>query len=172
MPYEVEMKAWIDDWHSVERRLRDACVFERSFRKEDRYYSANDSTFRLRLDDGAATVTYKEKSIRGGVEFNLEREFAVDDPDAFVDLVVRLGCREQHAKVKEGLHFVRDDLTVELVRVEGLGDFLEVEYLHPDDDEQRHEDAARRIRAFIEQLGVDPTRIEGRPYVELLQRAR
>lgn len=172
MAYETEMKAWIDDWTPVERYLRETCTFERSFRKEDRYYETNGSTFRLRVDGSKAYVTYKDKTVSSGTEFNMEREFGVDDADAFVDLAEHIGCDEVFAKVKNGLHFAHGDLTVELVHVEGLGDFLEVEFVHTDDDSERHTDAAHRIRAFLRDAGVDPTRIEPEPYMKLLREVR
>ena len=86
------------------------------------------------------------------MERNLEREFGVDDAEAFIDLVTSFGCRETFAKVKAGLRFTHDGLTVELARVEGLGDFLEVECVVEDESERDatgeaalHRDTAARI---------------------------
>ena len=172
MAYETEMKAWVDDWEAVERYLRGHCVFERRFRKEDRYFSLGKRLFRIRADGRKAYVTFKEKSVRDGTEFNMEREFGVDDADAFGDLAAWLGCRESFAKAKEGLHFVHGDLTVELVHVEELGDFLEVEYVHDDNDADRHADAASRIRTFLAEAGIDERRIEAQPYMKLLREVR
>lgn len=178
MAYEIEMKAWVDDWAAVERALRDRCTFERSFRKDDRYFAPPDGEglFRVRIDAGApgnhgpGYVTYKEKEVRDGVEVNLEREFGVDDAEAFVEFVTSFRCRETFAKVKEGLHFSHDGLTVELVRVEGLGDFLEVECVVADDG--GHHETAERIRAFVRELGIADERIESRPYMKLLRERR
>ncbi|MFW5744350.1 MAG: hypothetical protein ACOC2D_13830 [Spirochaetota bacterium] len=190
MAYEIEMKAWVDDWPAVERALRDRCTFERSFRKDDRYFAPPDGEglFRVRIDgrpaargEGSARrayVTYKEKEVRDGVEVNLEREFGVDDAEAFVEFVTSFRCRETFAKVKEGLHFSHDGLTVELVHVEGLGDFLEVECVLADDgggagpDGGGHDETAERIRALVRELGVDDERIEARPYMKLLRERR
>lgn len=178
MAYEVEMKAWAGDWERLERWLRDHAVFERSFRKEDRYFRSQGRTrapgqvFRLRVDDGGACVTFKEKSVREGMELNMEREFSVDDAAAFLELTDRLGCREEFAKVKEGLHFDYDGLTVELVHVHELGDFLEVEVVHEEADGEVHADAASRIRAFFAEAGIPDERIEPRPYMQLLRERR
>ncbi|MFW5684917.1 MAG: class IV adenylate cyclase [Spirochaetota bacterium] len=176
MAYEVEMKAWVDDWERVERYLRSACEFERSFRKEDRYYShesaADGFLFRVRIDPPRAYVTFKEKRVRGGAEVNLEREFTVDDASAFVELQERLGAVEAFAKVKEGLHFRFDGLTVELVHVHELGDFLEIEFVHDDDDDELHDAAVARIRRFLDAAGIAEDRVEPRPYMKLLRDAR
>lgn len=180
MGYEVEMKAWVDDWGAVEAHLRATCAFERGFEKSDRYFrcdgpsgpAAPGQVFRVRVDDGRATVTFKEKRIAAGVEFNREREFGVDDPDAFLELLGRVGCRQVFTKKKRGLHFHRDGLVIELCSVEDLGDFLEVEWLHEHDDETAHGEAATRIRELILGAGIPPERIEDRPYMKMLREVR
>lgn len=182
MAYEVEMKAWVHDWERLEGWLRERCRFERSFRKEDRYFRApqracedlpeETQLFRLRMDDGGACVTFKEKSVLEGMERNLEREFSVNDATAFLELMDRMGCREEFAKVKEGLHFSSGDLTVELVHVHELGDFLEVEFVHEEADDELHAHAASRIRTFFSEAGIPPDRIEPRPYMQMLRETR
>ncbi|MFW5743550.1 MAG: CYTH domain-containing protein [Spirochaetota bacterium] len=192
MAYEIEMKAWVLDWEALEATLRDRCTFERLFRKEDRYFATPDGEglVRVRIDAApgsagralgggscGAYVTSKEKHVHEGMERNLEREFGVDDAEAFIDLVTSFGCRETFAKTKAGLRFTRDGLTVELARVQGLGDFLEVECVVADDnaaegDAARHREAAARIRAFFSELGVPDERIEPRPYMQLLRERR
>ena len=175
MKYEVELKAWIDDWDAVEGRLHEECLLIREFRKVDRYFSMSgrserETSFRIRLDNGGAVVTFKDKSLRDRVEFNEEREFTVDDADAFVELVERTGCRQYAAKVKEGLEFRYGGLTVELVRLEGLGEFIEIEVMEESARAEVHERAAARIRSFLDLVGIDPSRIEERSYVSLLGR--
>lgn len=177
MKYEVELKAWIDDWAEVEARLHEECLFIRDFRKSDRYFSKTGepdrtTSFRVRLDNGGAVVTFKDKNLRDRVEYNREREFTVDDADAFVELVEREGCRQFAAKVKEGLEFRYGGLTVELVRVEGLGSFIEIEVMEESARAELHERAAQRIRGFLELIGISPERIEERSYVSLLGREK
>ncbi len=176
MPYEVEMKAWVDDWAVVEARVRELCVFERSFRKEDRYFrktgeasGEHQRLFRVRIDGETAYVTFKDKSVNDDAEINFEREFTVDDAAGFLELTERFGCEQSFAKVKEGLHFTRDGLTVELVHVHELGDFLEVEFVHGDSSADVHAAAVERIRSFIAAVGIESGRTEGRPYMQLLR---
>jgi adenylate cyclase class 2 len=175
MNYEVELKAWVDDWESILAKLRELCLFIREFRKTDRYFSragAGDrsTSFRLRTDNGGATVTFKEKVYRDRMEFNREREFTVDDASAFAELVERAGCRQHARKTKEGYQFAYGGLTVELVRVSDVGEFVEIELMEESDDSAAHERAARRVRAFLETLGITEERIEGRSYMSLLGR--
>ncbi len=184
MAYEVEMKAWVDDWKALEATLRERSGFRRSFRKEDRYYRMDvernedatlkraDPGFRIRMEGERACVTFKRKSRRGSAEVNLEREFRVDDTRAFLDLMMRTGYFQEFAKVKEGLRFEHDGLVAELAHVEELGDFLEVESIGANDDEAAHATAVRRITAFMTDCGIGSDRIEERPYMTLLRTAR
>ncbi len=189
MAYEVEMKAWVDDWDAMEARLRGMCRFIRDFRKDDRYYLVNpepatepgdgasgagrsERGFRVRVDAGRACVTFKRKERHRRAEINMEREFEVDDVEAFNELMRRIGLEPQFTKVKEGLEFEHDGLVIELVHVRELGDFLEVECVDERDDASAHQAAAQRIEGFFTRCGVDPERIETAPYMKLLRRIR
>jgi predicted adenylyl cyclase CyaB len=174
MRYEIELKAWVEDWAALETRLRATCEFVREFRKSDRYFRSpagaeRDTSFRLRRDNGAAVVTFKEKRPRDGIEYNLEREFSVDDAETFLELVERIDCTEYASKIKTGLEFRSDGMTIELVRVDGLGSFLEIEIIEHTSDTVAHERAAMKIRTFLRTTGIDEDRIEARSYVDLLR---
>lgn len=177
MPYEIELKARIDDWRGVEARVRTLCTWVREFRKEDRYFRRSESSevetaFRLRLDGPSAVGNFKEKRERDGVEYNREREFHVDDADAFLELIGRIGCEQYAAKVKTGLEFRHGRITVELVHVDDLGDFLELEVLEPAPDYEAHARAAAEIRTLLERVGISVASIEPGSYVDLLRRKK
>lgn len=98
--------------------------------------------FRIRIDDGSAMCTFKDRTLSNGMEVNREVEFALTDVEAFLELVKRLGCRLFSCKVKDGKRYHHDrcdgtTLTVELSLIEGLGVFLEVERVV--DDSERAE---------------------------------
>ncbi len=174
MRYEIELKAWVEDWDALETRLRATCEFIREFHKSDRYFrrpadAERDTSFRLRRDNDGAVVTFKEKRPRDGVEYNRERESGVDDADVFLELVERVGCIEYASKIKNGLEFRSDGMTVELVRVKGLGSFLEIEIIEHTSDASVHEQAALKIRAFLGRTGISEGQIEERSYVDLLR---
>ena len=174
MKYEVELKARVADWDAIEAKLRETCEFIREFQKSDRYFRSpvgteQDTSFRLRRDNDGVVVTFKEKRPRNGVEYNREREFSVDDAEVFLELVERIGCVEYASKIKTGLEFRFDGMTVELVRIDGLGSFLEIEIIEHTLNTAVHEQAALRIRSFLRTTGISEDRIEERSYVSLLR---
>lgn len=176
--YEVELKAWVDDSERVRARLQGHCSFRREYEKRDRYFKAPAAAadpawvprqFRLRRDADSLVCTYKEKTVADGVEVNLEREFDVSDEEAFVGLIERLGCTPLVDKHKRGRQYEYHGLTVELSEVAGLGTFLEIERLVPDDaDEAARDAAAAEVRAALESFGVSAGAIEERPYTRML----
>ena len=175
MGYEIELKAWVSDRDTLEKWLRETCEFVRSFRKSDRYFRTRtgttpDTAFRLRVDGDAAVVTFKDKRPRAGMEFNREREFAVDDARAFLELIARVDCVEYATKVKTGLEFRSGGMTVELTTVDGLGKFLEIEIIESSAETSVHEAAAQKIRAFLATTGISEEMIEPQSYVNLLRR--
>jgi predicted adenylyl cyclase CyaB len=183
MAIEVEIKAYVDDRPALERLLEERCRRLREFIKEDRYFTgASGSThndFRLRIDEETATVTFKKKRLVGGGEANDEREFHVDNPQAFVELAQRVGCSEYLRKRKRGVAFACREadepaVHVELTEVDSLGTFLELEVVLDNVGDGEHADAVisqwhARLRSLMVELGVDPGRIEPRTYSALLE---
>jgi predicted adenylyl cyclase CyaB len=59
---------------------------------------------------------------------------------------------------------------VELNRIEGLGEFVEIEALLPAGaDAESLARARARVREVLAQLGIEASRIEPRPYMDLLR---
>src|SRR5437870_4161028 len=137
---EVEVKAWADleaaraRLEALGRRAVEISV------KEDLYFCApeadprtcdatRDRIVRVRVKDGAAVVTAKRRSVVGGVETNEEIELEVD-PRPFRALLDYMGYRPFLEKRKETRSYAwAPGTNVELNRVAGLGDFVEVETL-------------------------------------------
>lgn len=189
---EIELKAHVADRAAVEAAIASFAVLEGPVDKLDAYWHGPDwrlargkKGFRVRAEDGRSVVTFKNKRSEGGIEINREREFEVSDPEAFVEFAQRLGCEPFYTKRKRGLRYSVDPCeraqggqdacsgaaTIELVEVEGLGDFIEIEVLLPDEDPAAVALAQGEIRGFLARAGVGPEAIEPRYYSELLMAA-
>jgi predicted adenylyl cyclase CyaB len=179
---EVELKARVRDRAAVETALRNFAVYVGEIDKRDIYWRAPSSdagvpnrTFRVRYESGACVVTFKHKSVEGGAEINIEREFGVSDPDVFAEFAQRLGCELWYEKRKRGLKFETvskyaydGKALLEIVDVENLGCFIEIEELLHEDRKSLVEDALSEISGLLARTGLSETDIESRYYSELL----
>ncbi len=116
MAFEIELKVRLDDCGPVKGRLYSIGEYRGSYTKSDAYWFPEQAGklpegIRIRREivcaaDGTeretVTVTYKNKTISGGIEVNDERELTVSDAAVFEELLVRLGLRRTVCKEKRG----------------------------------------------------------------------
>ncbi len=176
MSFEVELKAWVDDPVSIEKKLIDNYDFRGSCIKRDTYYITSDKNkkFRLRIQENASggskkfIVTIKDKKIKEGMEENKETEFSVSDDKSFISFIEKLDCRVFSKKTKYCKLFMSGKYTIELNNVESLGYFIEIERLL----EERNSGLISRVRKdildIIDKLGIAKSRIESRTYNAML----
>ncbi|MDR2536703.1 MAG: CYTH domain-containing protein [Treponema sp.] len=194
MAIEIEVKAWVDTPESLKQRIDAIARFTGVFDKTDAYwYSASCIAFpasgvRVRKEvmmDGCGDIrngvqitriTYKTKEVRDNIEVNHEREFTVSDGAAFEELLTTLNLIPIKRKHKTGWAWVydkdaltiKDGITVELVLLEQLGYFIELEILANNDAPDTVALARQRLLALLDLLGIARNRIESRYYTELL----
>jgi adenylate cyclase class 2 len=175
MAVEIELKARIDNFEPLREKLSQKGVFLREFNKHDTYW-ANKEAFRIRIrrDNSKTFVTYKQKRILGKIEVNQEKEFEVSDAEEFERILDILGMIRDFKKEKRGWAWEipsGTDLPVlaELSDVKGLGCFLELEILAPNDDPVTIEKSRKRLFALLDDLGIPPGMVEPRSYMALLK---
>jgi adenylate cyclase, class 2 len=172
---EVELKAHIEDKAAVERRLASFAKFLRPVDKRDSYWHGPDwkrergsKGFRVRSEGSALIVTFKTKRMEGGVEVNREREFGISDAEAFREFVERIGCEPYYRKHKTGVAYRYDGMMLELLDVEGVGVFLEIERLLDSDAPETISKARKDVHAALALAGIPESAIEPRTYSELI----
>jgi predicted adenylyl cyclase CyaB len=185
---EVELKARLRDRSATEAAVAAFARPAGRVEKSDAYWHGPDwrlnrgaKGFRIRCEGGSSIVTFKAKRSEGGIEVNRESEFEISDPEAFHEFIVRLGCEPFFGKRKSGLAFKAggsgaepewpNEATIEIVEVQGLGDFIEIEVLLEDEDPAKIALAQGEIRALLARAGVSDSDIESRFYSELLMEA-
>lgn len=173
--FEMELKAHVQEPEKVRERVAGFATYVRDFDKSDSYwhgpqwrFARGTKGFRLRSDGQRCIVTFKVKRNEGGIEINQETEFDVSDPQGFTALVERIGCEPFYRKHKIGSAYTYDGFTIELVRVEGLGDFIEIEKLLDSDDPELVAVILGGLKSILARAGVRESDIEGRGYSELL----
>ncbi|MFP4153622.1 MAG: class IV adenylate cyclase [Alkalispirochaeta sp.] len=177
MGVEVEIKAHVDAPEGVIARLEEIGSFRRRYIKEDRYFGRSRdpkrSRFRLRRDGERWVCTYKQKTLVDRVEQNREVEFDVSDGDAFTSLAEELGFFVAVEKRKEGSEWTVDGIIVEVSNVFSLGHFVELELILQDESDPEELAAARRrLFALLERIGIPASRIETRPYTQMIYENR
>ncbi len=181
--YEVEVKvrAAHDD---VERALAAAGAEARgAVEQADTYYdaphrefAATDEALRVRREtrDGEATarLTYKGPKVDAESKTREEIETGVEDGDDAAAILDALGFEPAATVRKHRRRFALDGYAVTLDRVEGLGEFVEVETdVTADHGEIESEDVeSAREGAFdvLRRLGLDPDDQIRASYLELL----
>lgn len=181
---EVELKAHLEDPAATERKVASFATYLGSFEKSDAYWHGPDwrlargsKGFRVRTEAGETLVTFKTKRCEGGMEINREREFTVSDPAALDELLFRLGCEPFYSKRKSGKRYehrapgAARPITIEVLELEGLGPFIEVEALLETESPEAIALAQGEVRGLLSRAGVPETAIESRYYSELLMAA-
>ncbi len=159
---EIELKASLSGINTGQ--LRDALKetgFTKGLRKEetDLYFNGNDRDFRktdeaLRLrqslvlsaDSPAAKtfITYKGSKVDDRSQTRPELETAVGDFAVMKELLEKLGYTEVMTVRKEREYYHRENVTICLDQVDGLGSFIELE--------QVEKDLTTKKEAVIDQL--------------------
>ena len=166
---ELEVKAPCRDLVGLERRLlslgarhlEDLEQVDMYLSHPVRDFGATDEALRLRRENQRSRITYKGPKLDQDTKMREEIELEVEDLERMSTLLERVGFRPFLKVVKrrrvlelEGVHFCLD-------RVEGLGDFVEMEYQGQDLGEGK-----RRINELRTRLELKGN--ERRSYLELL----
>lgn len=172
---EIELKARVADPAAVENRLRQFCAFAGETDKNDRYWQ-NSAGLRARIREETgrpAVLTWKQKTLAGGIEVNEENEFSVSSAAQAAAFLSAAGftpvlCKKKHTKT---FRFSLDGgqaASLELSDVYGLGFFLEIEICLQQPDTRQTEAAKRILRELLAKAGLPEQAVEPRYYSELL----
>ena len=170
---EIKAACSADTLSRLEGWLRQrGFAFAGEQRQEDDYYdhpqrsfALTDEALRLRrsCDAGGERITlaYKGPNTAERGQNREELETAVGDAAVMAAALQHLGFKPAASVHKTRRSFEKDDVTVCLDRVDGLGCFFEIEILGA-------ADAARRLELLLAELAFLPFQEEKRTYLELL----
>lgn len=166
--YEIETKAKIDQKKKeVEEYCTKNAQFLQNIVKTDSMYSRNknpNDMFRIRNENNRYTVTTKKRKYsENGTEINEENEFEVQRIEDFIRMIQILGYSLWYEKQKHIQQFQKDEMLLEIVEIQGLGSFLEIEI-----QSKNKKEAEEKILAIIQQLNLEND-IEPKPYGILLK---
>lgn len=173
MSIEIEIKAHVNNMSEIKEKLDQKFSFVTDFLKEDIYFrginslTEEEKELRLRKTRGGYIVTYKERTHHDKTEVNVEKEFTIDDSEAFIYMINKLGYSSYIEKIKEGWLYKDEPVNIELSNVKSLGWFIEIEYIAKDYDELGF--AKSKIYGILDDLGVSRENIEDKYYLQLLE---
>lgn len=181
---EIEIKAWVDDPAALTALLDARAQLKKSVTKKDVYYCEaqadparadpeRDRIARLRVTDKGAVMTVKKKSVVDGVEINQEHEVGVASADEAGAVLRALGfvpflVKEKRSKVYQ--QDAHEGLNYELNELVGLGHFIEMETLAPDDaGPELIQERRAFLKARLAELGIPEDKVEPAHYMDLLR---
>jgi len=149
---EVEAKFKISDPKPFRLKARHLGKFIGKENKIDDYYTLSSlnkyskKSLRIREKKEYYEVNFKKGlSYTGGVHAKNEIEFRVSNISGFLELIKDLGFRKWLSKEKiSEVYRIKDNFSIEINNVRGLGWFIEVEYL------AKPKEIARARKAVIE----------------------
>ncbi|NJE75936.1 class IV adenylate cyclase [Thermococcus sp. ES12] len=164
---EVEVKFRVD-FNSTKRAIESiGAAFVREEIQEDVYLSIPlPELLRVRRigNLNRSFLTYKHIADPGRNEEFDELEVEVSSFETTLEILKRLGFKEDVVVKKRRLVYRLGDVTFELSEVEGLGAFLDIEVISDDVEE-----AKRKIWQIARKLGLSEEDVEPRLYQELIR---
>ncbi len=167
---EVELKVRAD-LQKVRKRLQDLGAFLKGFEVEEdlyfnspwRDFSQSDEALRIRIRGKGGILTYKGPKLDSLSKTREEIEVEVSDWHETKRLLLKLGFKEVGRVRKWRERYELGELVVSLDRVEGLGEFVEVEAKA----EGNYSRLLRKALELLEILGVSEEPIR-ESYLEML----
>ncbi|MGC8557496.1 MAG: class IV adenylate cyclase [Nitrososphaeria archaeon] len=135
MVMEREVKLRIDDYSSLVHELKRLGAELKSRRHQVDYYldfqdnrlKNSGNSLRIRQEGHNCYITFKGKLINDEVKSREELETNVGDCKVVFEILNRLGITNKIIVKKERESYALNDIIVEIDRVEGLGNFIEIE---------------------------------------------
>lgn len=185
MPWlEVESKIKLSnsEVNEMRNKIKSIAVLKHKEKKEDNYFAIrNDKeypkkAFRIRASKGKFEINFKkwltkfwtkEIVVKQEFEFKLENK---DQLENLIELFRDLGFKEWIKKIKlnETYQYKKDKkASIEINNVQGLGYFIEIEYLCQLRELNKAKNTIHRI---IKDLGIKENQIDNTGYTRMLWR--
>ncbi|MFA5987347.1 MAG: class IV adenylate cyclase [Candidatus Paceibacterota bacterium] len=180
---EIEIKLKVKDVGSLLKFLEENGDFKSDKYQRDEYYMPAHRNFieaqpikewlRLRREEGKCSVNYKNWHFNeDGKSYHCdEHETQLHDMDAIKNIFVALNFEPLIVVDKKRKTFMCGDYEVAMDCVEGLGDYVEVEYKGVEDKIDAKE-VAEQMRSFIKKTGCEILEQDFLGYPHLLLRQK
>ena len=180
---EIELKAQYDSSKrpELEQHLKEQGFQEiRTFTQQDEYFNhlerdfqKTDEALRIRREQHdnetvRCCLTYKGANDSGIGQSRRELETRVEDEHKMRQILLALGFRSAAEVKKRRKEYKKEDLTVCLDELDGLGNYIELEVVLPEAETESKFTAENRLREFLSELSFIRPDIEPLTYLELV----
>ena len=171
---EVEVKAKIDSFEEMEKRLENlgALKSKKEF-QEDIYFASpivdfaqTDEALRIRTTNNNIFITYKGPKLNKDAKTRKEVEMSIESAGKAKDIFEEIGFKEVRTVRKNRQYYTYENFEISLDDVEGLNHYMEIEISLEDGND--YDDAQKSIFELFEKLGVTEG-FERTSYMELLE---
>jgi adenylate cyclase class 2 len=171
---EVEVKARIDSFEEMEKRLKDlGAVKTKDEFQEDIYFASpivdfaeTDEALRIRTTNNDTFITYKGPKLNEKAKTRKEVEMTIESAAKASDIFTEIGFTPAKT-VKKSLQYYRyENFEISLDDVEGLPPYMEIEIALSDSED--YTEAQNRIFKLFEKLDITDG-FERTSYMELLE---
>lgn len=171
---EVEVKAKIDSFEEMEKRLENlgALKSKKEF-QEDIYFASpivdfaqTDEALRIRTTNNNIFITYKGPKLNKDAKTRKEVEMSIESVGKAKDIFEEIGFKEVRTVRKNRQYYTYENFEISLDDVEGLNPYMEIEISL--EDGKDYDDAQKSIFELFEKLGITEG-FERTSYLELLE---
>ena len=168
MARNIEIKARVADMDALAARtaaIADSGPTE--IPQDDTFFRCDDGRLKLRVfEDGHGELIFYRRPDDDGPKVSFYVLSPTESPDTLRELLTLANGQEGRV-VKHRTLFLVGRTRVHLDRVEGLGDYMELEVVLADDESA--EDGARAAHALMARLGISQDSLVTGAYHDLLQ---
>lgn len=179
---EVEIKVAVNDSLQIEEKLLQLGFGKEDLLKETDYYfdskfnklREHDKALRIRSCENLTSntaehfMTFKGPKLDSISMTRKELEMKIESAETGIEILCSLGYEPVLPVRKLRQYLAMGEITACLDQVEGLGDFLELEIIVPQESER--EAALNQVITLLHELGYAPDEIIRTSYLSMLQR--
>ena len=171
---EVEVKARIDSFEEMEKRLKDlGAVKTKDEFQEDIYFASpivdfaeTDEALRIRTTNNDTFITYKGPKLNEKAKTRKEVEMTIESAAKASDIFTEIGFTPARTVRKNRQYYRYENFEISLDDVEGLPPYMEIEIALSDSED--YTEAQSKIFQLFEKLGITDG-FERTSYMELLE---
>ena len=167
MPRNIEIKARVADREALERRVTElADSGPEPIFQDDTFFACPTGRLKLRdFDNGCGELIFYQRADESGPKPSYYRIAPTDGPEALRQVLLD-AYGSPGRVIKQRTLYLAGRTRIHLDRIEGLGDFMELEVVLGEDEAP--EQGLAEAHRLMNELGIEPSSLVEGAYLDLL----